>query len=617
MTDTSLIAISVDVLASAAVDARDSIGGITQVQDSPAGGSTPDFFAWPKLPSPLEESLENWRTRYPQAAPKLLGEQLFAHVFPDTGKAPHRAREILRAGLVDGRPDDRVLIGITTADPRMRALPFEVLHNGTEYLLAANQVVFRHVNDGFKIEPKTHDFRRFLAILAEPIGYPPFKHDEFAAKIQEVFEEDPLSLRVLAHASRDEVLDCLKAPGGEPFDAIFIVAHGLGPSGSSDGHVVLEGAGRLPEKLAAGALAHALVPHKGCLVVLCSCSSAAVNDDNPIAGMAQRLITAGRAGAVIGMQRPIRISIGLDFIVSVCRSLRTQWSDIFEAFNAATAAATYGKPEHGIPCLYTRLPRRLASGVGLLTSFARTPDDELLRLQSLLTADQKSTFAFSVGQFRFGWPIAEWANLPPSEAASVSKEERRPYRYPGPTASVHDIGAIQHFIALVGRFLARGQLSRRIEIVPDWEAGPLLDRQEYTHFVLIGSRSHSLSRQKLQNYSEDFDFEFSDNSWRLIDKRGQTYEVHAPDKISEPVAGTKDYAIIEKIIDTINGRVLFVIAGMWDTSTHAAGRYLTDHRDEIFAKFGNGGFQYILETVQGSPDVKRVVLARSPRINGR
>jgi hypothetical protein len=76
----------------------------------------------------------------------------------------------------------------------------------------------------------------------------------------------------------------------------------------------------------------------------------------------------------------------------------------------------------------------------------------------------------------------------------------------------------------------------------------------------------------------------------------------------------KDYAIIEKIIDLRRGRVLFIIAGMWDSSTQAAGRFLTDNRDEIFRKFGSGGFQYILETRQGRPHVEEVIRARPPRI---
>jgi hypothetical protein len=73
-----------------------------------------------------------------------------------------------------------------------------------------------------------------------------------------------------------------------------------------------------------------------------------------------------------------------------------------------------------------------------------------------------------------------------------------------------------------------------------------------------------------------------------------------------------DYALIEKIIDEISDRVIFVIGGMWDTSSLTAGRYLIEHREKIYRKFGGGGFQYVLEIPAGSTLVKNVVIERSP-----
>jgi CHAT domain-containing protein len=616
MVDTSLIAISVDVVATTSAATPPSTGGVSHVQDSPSGASRLGFFAWPTLPPALDGPLNGWFRNPSEVPPKALGEQLFSHIFPDG------PRETLGDALRAARAEDRILVGISTAEPEMHALPFEILHNGTAYLASGNQIVFRHVNDGVEIPPKTHAFQRFLIILAEPVspGLPRFNHDTFADETEKSFAGHITPPKILRHASTDDVLKCLKAPGIEPFDAIFIVAHGQPASTANDGYILLEGAGRAPEQLLAGTLADALVTHKGCLVVLCSCSSAAVHERNPLAGVAQRLINSGHAGAVIAMQRPVTIKTGLDFVRSLSGQLREPSIDIFDAFKSATALVTYGKPEHGIPCLYTRLPPRLADGVGLLSRLTRTPDGELLRLQSLLSADQKSTFVFSMGQFREGVPITKASSSvgsghDPDEKSKAPKSG--PYRYPGPTVSIHDIWAIQHFIPLVGRFLARDSLVRRIDIVPDFDVGDLIDRETYTHFILIGSRSHSLSRAKLQDYSEDFKFDFTESNWGLTDKReGIQYKVDAPDKIAKPDTSMKDYAIIEKIIDIRHGRVLFIIAGMWDTSTQAAGRFLTDNWDDIFHKFGSGGFQYILETRQGRPEVERVIRARPPRIKG-
>jgi hypothetical protein len=607
MVDTSLIAISVDVVANTSASAAS--GGVSHVQDSPAGASRLGFFAWP-TPIELADLLNVWFRNGSAVPPKALGENLFKHIFPEG------PRDTLKEALREAHARDRILIGLSTAEPEMHALPFELLHNGTTYLASGNQILFRHVNDGVEIPPKTHEFRRFLIILAEPVmpGLPQFNHDSFADETEKSFVHHVTPPKILRHASTDDVLKCLTAQGVEPFDAIFIVAHGRPASTTNDGYILLEGAGQAPEQLSAGTLANALVAHKGCLVVLCSCSSAAVHERNPLAGVAQRLINSGHAGAVIAMQRPVTIKTGLDFVKSLSDKLRQPSIDIFDAFQSATALVTYGKPEHGIPCLYTRLPPRLADGVGLLSRLTRTPDGELLRLQSLLSADQKSTFVFSMGQFREGVPMTSTLRSPVGLFGQI-KRAIRSYHYAGPTVSIHDILAIQHFIALVGRFLARDSLGGRIDIVPDFQVGDLIDRGTYTHFILVGSRSHSLSREKLQDYSEDFKFDFTETNWGLTDKReGIQYRVGAPHRNAEPDTSVKDYAIIEKIIDLRRGRVLFIIAGMWDSSTQAAGRFLTDNRDEIFRKFGSGGFQYILETRQGRPHVEEVIRARPPRI---
>lgn len=608
MRQTSLIAISVDMVATSN-SALMASTGITHIQDSPAGTSRPGFFQWPTLPANLENGLDNWFKEQLTQPPKELGERLFAHVFSGD------PQEKLLDALTRAQSNDRVLIGMSTAEPEMHALPFETLHTGRAFLSSGTQIVFRHVNDGIDIVPKTHAFQRFLIILAEPKdpGLAKFNHDDFHEKIRKSFSGHASPPKILPHASRDAVIDCLNDEA-EPFDAIIVVAHGKAATATNDGFVLLEDQRGNAEKLEGGAFAGALKKHKGCLAILCSCSAAAVVERNPFAGVAQRLMTSGHAGAVVAMQRPISIRAGLKFIETICRKLRDGAADIFDAFGATIANVCYDNGEHGVPCLYARLPQRLADGVGLLTGLARTPDDELLRLQAVLNAGGDSKFAFSLAQFRVGRPITG-----PDQSSATKQDStaapNRPYHYPGPTNSIHDVHAIEHFVALVGRYLARGALQERLDIVADWEAGNLIDRKAYTHFVLIGSRSHALSREKLKYYSQDFEFKFDDQKWTLVDKREpKDYEVDPPDQSGSANPEKADYAIIEKIIDTRSGLVLFVIAGMWDSSTEAAGRYLIENLDGIFGEFGAGGFQYILETRQGRPVVENVLCKRRPRI---
>jgi hypothetical protein len=592
-----------------AVDELASTGGVSQIQDSPHGASELGSFAWPELPELLREGLKKWSQKPEKVPPKELGELLFKHVF--AGKPG----ETLRAALTETQADERVLVGVSSASATLHSLPFEILHDGKSYLSSGNRIVFRHVNDGVDVEPKTHGFTRFLFVVAEPKapGYAAFDHDKFVWAVKSSFEGAVVKPVIVPNATRDAMAHALAA-ATEAFDAVFIIAHGKASGSKDDGAIVLERDDEGPDLWSASSVTQALARHKGCVVVLCSCSSASVDVENPFAGIAQHLMATGPVAGVIAMQRPVTIPTGLAFIKQLAKQLREPANDIFSAFAKTTALVGQAGWEHGVPCFYTRLPRRFAGGQGLLTSISRPADDELLRLATLFSANQQtSRFAFSLPQFRQSIPVAEFAG-----AAAKTARPAEGYFFPGLTVAAHDLGAVEHLLALVGRFVPGEDLWRRIAIVSDHAVGEMLEHGDYTHYFLLGSRSHSFSRSKLRNYSRDFDFDFSAKSeWRLCDRReGVTYTVPNPQEASTPTPGERDYALLEKIIDPLNRRVVFVIAGMWDTSTHAAGRYLLANRDRIVGRFGSGGFQIILETVQGSLDIKTVVCERAPRISG-
>ena len=184
-----------------------------------------------------------------------------------------------------------------------------------------------------------------------------------------------------------------------------------------------------------------------------------------------------------------------------------------------------------------------------------------------------------------------------------------------PGKAANDGQAVEPLIQLVGRFLPKSEdLARRARIIPGHVVDASFEAKEFTHYVLVGSRSHDFSRSKLPQYSRDFAFEFTEcGPWRLIDRReGIFYDVANPALAAAPTPNASDYALVEKIVDPQNDRVLLVIAGMWSSSTLAAGRYLFDKRDEIVRRFGAGGFQFVLETRQGTSEVTRVVVSREP-----
>ena len=66
--------------------------------------------------------------------------------------------------------------------------------------------------------------------------------------------------------------------------------------------------------------------------------------------------------------------------------------------------------------------------------------------------------------------------------------------------------------------------------------------------------------------------------------------------------------MIEKVVES--RRVVFFIAGLWDSGTLAAGRYLVDKRKELVREFSSAGFQILLRMDAGYSDVRETIFRR-------
>lgn len=232
---------------------------------------------------------------------------------------------------------------------------------------------------------------------------------------------------------------------------------------------------------------------------------------------------------------------------------------------------------------------------------------------SLLSVDPpKSRFVIVFPGFRMGFKrdayeqaMAEnWLNVP-----------KGTYHYRGKTAAMTAFSATKGILAMLSKIFEIDDLQKRVVLATDEQTELLLQEPVYSHYVMLGTRSQGYSRQLLQQYSRDFEFSYMDDAWSIIDKReSKSYTVPDPSKTvpGKPIEGT-DYALLEKIIDTANQRVIIIIAGMWDTGTLAAGNFLVSHRHEIYKRFGSGEFQYLLELPAGSTEVRRVIVERRPQ----
>lgn len=233
-------------------------------------------------------------------------------------------------------------------------------------------------------------------------------------------------------------------------------------------------------------------------------------------------------------------------------------------------------------------------------------------LAALFSLDRRtSRVVFIFPTFRMGLKPDEYRKAKAEGRLSMPVDT---YHYRGATSAMTAFGATKGLIALLGKFFDADELESRVAVATEEETESLVRSGAYTHYVLMGTRSHPQATRVLAQYSADFEFNFSKSEWSVVDKRsGQKYSVPDPSEpnLDNEIGGT-DYALVEKIVDPLLHKVIIFIGGMWDTGTLAAGTFLIAHRKQIFDQFGSDGFQYLLEVAPGSTHVRRIVVERSP-----
>jgi hypothetical protein len=182
------------------------------------------------------------------------------------------------------------------------------------------------------------------------------------------------------------------------------------------------------------------------------------------------------------------------------------------------------------------------------------------------------------------------------------------FNYKGATNARSDVGAAVGLISLLGEILPPKRAHEAVEI---FQAEQLTENRDSSHIFAFGSKSHGHVQDLLKAYSKDFAFEYkdpetgSDEFWKITDrKEGTVYKVHDPSKFKagsdeRKAADETDYAVIEKIIDQKNARVIFVLAGLQDRGTRGAGEYLLKNWENLVTKYGASPFQELLKFEPG------------------
>lgn len=578
MTSDDTVKLSLTELNSGKIQAR--------IDQSPAGASKwpAHEFEWPdKEGEWFRLFMDTWqKPNRPKKQPtgEQFGRQLYDLVFD--GNIRSRFDPLIEGARAKG---GNLRLALNLAGQNLSRIPFELLHDSHNFLMFGGARIVRIFDELSGPSPSFGPFRRLLFILAEPEGYDEWGHDEYLAGLETAIKAiGGIQLTTIEHATPKQVLAALKEPGKGTrlLDAIHIIAHGEASS-QSDAVLLLEDGRGGSAPLPAHVLAQALKNQIGCFVYLNSCSTALAMGDNPFAGYAQRLMRDGACGTVFAMQKPISIRQARSIAESFFAELSRGKSAEIAAHGAVTASTT--PTDWGIPCLYTRLS---------------PPEQERRdRIAAFFSADPNtSTFAFYLPVFRMGYFEEDYQVLVDRDQLAIAPKI---YNYKGATSARSDILPAAGLMRLIAEMLPPGRSADTVTILraADFTEG------KASHSFLFGTKSQESVEALLEWRSNDFAFEDTGKFWQIRDlKKRKLYKVDDPSK-SKPRRGRgstkqpKHYAVIEKIVDSENDRVFFVVAGLWDQGTQGAGEYLLKNWERLVEQYGASRFQVLLEFAAG------------------
>jgi CHAT domain len=463
---------------------------------------------------------------------QTFGRGLFKSVFRDSVSGKYEA---LRAVASDRGAKLRICLALQVPD--LINVPWEFLHDGTNFLLKHGYPIIRVLDELVGAKSSFAPIRRLLIAAANPDQYDQFNAAEHITDLQSVLD-DNMNVEILPAASREALLQKIRSGN---FHAMYFVGHGE-ESEKTGSRIICETDAKAPEALDASDLAQALRDAGNLrFVYLNSCSTAKTALSNPFQGVAQRLMLDGDVAAVAAMQVDVRQKAGLTMAKAFFANLKDKYPDSPEdAMHAARAAATDAF-SFGVPVLY---------------SYLDAPDQlERNRLYTFLGADANSTYAMLLPSFYIGEPAEEGQPKIPDDGK---------FRYPGETFA--DMYAALSVFGLLAPVASPDEIT----VNPLRLGIPA----KHTHYILFGSRSNSIVGSVQKQFSKNFQFKYGKKEWCIVDKLFEhEYRLPVPNKVTSKKYETmSDFGIIQKI--TSANRVYLILAGLGSRATHGCAWYL-------------------------------------------
>lgn len=514
-----------------------------------------------------------------------FGRNLFRSIF--TGNVSRGWDRLL---TLNGT-DDAIRLLLNVEDPRLLAVPFELMHDGAGFVDPTKAHIFRVLSRPVQEQAGFKPIRRLAVLLAEPEDFQPWGRDEHRTDIEAVFGSlsDPNDEKIAVEFVEPPTLSGLSTmldgarDEGRFYDALYIVAHGEAPDGQ-EAKLVFERDNKQGFKVAASTLTERLKVNPGLFITLAACSSSTTTLNDPYSGFAQSLMENAHAGAVLAMQRDALISATLPITETLFRELVAGKLPESAVIRARTSEAEHHKAR--VPILFTR---------------AHGPETERAqRLGNLLNLDPANFRRLDVvlPSFRMGLLTDEYEKL--------MRDGRHPrwndgYHYRNETNARPDLMAAWSVISLFQDAWAGLTIKPKLRFVsPDEFVDAGYGSEEIaSHVITVGTRSQDLLPAVFQR-SGRFKFNFTDDEqqWTLTDERsGRDYTTAAPQ--TQDRLPKEDYLLIEKL--THLRQTYIVLAGFTDKGTELAGKRFSECWLDYQKRYGGQPFQrlYKWETALG------------------
>lgn len=285
---------------------------------------------------------------------RRFGQQLFGKVFSDEVKARFVA-SIQRAAQEGAGLRFRLRL-----DPELADLPWEYLFDGRQFFaLSKSTPVVRYLELPELIEPLAVDPPlRVLVAISTPSGYPPLDVDKEKANLERALSELVQMERVLLDVVQPPTVGELQQRLRQRRYHVFhYIGHGDFDPSRQDGRLLLVNDFGEPWPITGEELGVLFQDHPSLrLAVLNSCEGARGSVEDPFAGSAQSLVSAG-VPAVVAMQFEVTdsaaITISKEFYGAIADGLPVD-AALAEARKAVRLSGN--EIEWGTPVLYMRAP---------------------------------------------------------------------------------------------------------------------------------------------------------------------------------------------------------------------------------------------------------------------